>query len=83
MMSSNKDDLVFDPFSGSGSTEVAAMTCERNFIGCEMDKDMYEKACNRINSFDLNQVENYYKKHISSSEKDFKFGFSNRQILKK
>lgn len=83
MMSSNKDDIVFDPFSGSGSTAIAAMTCERNFIGCEKDYEMYTKALHRIETYNPEEYTNYYKKHISSSEKNFKFGFSSRNILPK
>ena len=83
MMSSNKDDLILDPFSGSGSTALASVICERNFLGFELDKEMYDKSCNRIDSFDIKSAENYYKKHITSSEKEFKFGFSERLIQKK
>lgn len=45
---SNKNDLVFDPFSGSGTTAVACKKLERNFIGSEIDKTYYDKAVNRL-----------------------------------
>ncbi len=83
MMSSNNGDTVFDPFSGSGSTAIASIICERNFIGYELDKEMFNKSCDRINSFDIKSAEHYYKKHITSSEKGFKFGFSTRVIQQK
>ena len=35
-MASNKDDLVLDPFGGSGTTYMAAELKERNWIGCEI-----------------------------------------------
>lgn len=35
----NENDIVFDPFAGSGSTGVACKLLNRNFIGCEIDKN--------------------------------------------
>lgn len=34
---SNPGDLVFDPFSGSGTTGVAALLGKRRFIGCDLN----------------------------------------------
>lgn len=39
---------VLDPFSGSGSTAVACLNTNRNFIGFEIDKEYYDAGCNRI-----------------------------------
>ena len=46
--SSNKGDIVFDPFVGSGSTAVAAVQLERDFLGFEIEKKYYEIAVRRI-----------------------------------
>ncbi|MBN2153867.1 MAG: site-specific DNA-methyltransferase [Candidatus Lokiarchaeota archaeon] len=35
----NPGDLVFDPYSGSGTTAIAAATCDRCGIGTEMNRD--------------------------------------------
>jgi DNA modification methylase len=36
--SSNKGDLVFDPFMGSGTVAAVAKKLGRNYLGCEIDK---------------------------------------------
>lgn len=38
LASSNKDDIIFDPFLGSGTTAVVAKKLDRNFAGIEIDK---------------------------------------------
>ena len=44
-----KDELVFDPYMGSGTTGVACRELGRNFIGCEIDDKYFEIAESRIN----------------------------------
>lgn len=46
--STNKGDIVLDPFAGSGSTLVAAKRAERNFIGFEIDPKFYDVANKRL-----------------------------------
>lgn len=45
---SNEGDIVLDCFSGSGTTGVAAIQTNRNFIGCEINPEYYEKSKERI-----------------------------------
>jgi len=40
----NEGGVVLDIFSGSGSTLIACDNTNREFVGCEMDKDYYEKS---------------------------------------
>lgn len=47
---SNVGDLIFDPCSGSGSTLLMARRLGRHFIGCELDKNFYEKAKKRLDA---------------------------------
>jgi len=42
-------DLVFDPFAGSGSTGVAALSLGRRFFGCEQEKRYATIAARRLN----------------------------------
>ena len=44
----NKNDTVLDFTMGSGSTGVACVETNRNFIGIELDKKYYEIAEQRI-----------------------------------
>ena len=45
---SDKGDVVFDPFMGSGTTAIAALDTERQFIGAEIAKEYVEIANERI-----------------------------------
>lgn len=48
---SNEGDLVLDCFAGSATTGVAALKTNRRFIGCELDKEYYEKASKRLENY--------------------------------
>ena len=49
---SNENDLVLDCFMGSGSTAIACKKTNRDYIGCELDKEYISKARKRIKSYD-------------------------------
>ena len=44
----NEGDTVLDNCMGSGTTAIACMNTNRNYIGFELDKDYYELANERI-----------------------------------
>ena len=46
---SNKGDVVLDPFMGSGTTGMACLELEREFIGIELMQDYYEPTKERLN----------------------------------
>lgn len=45
---SRAGDLVLDSHMGAGTTGVAALRNGRRFIGCEVDPDIFDIACRRI-----------------------------------
>lgn len=47
---SNEGDVVLDPFIGSGTTAIACINTNRNYIGFELEKEYYDLANERINS---------------------------------
>lgn len=48
--SSQPNDLVLDPFMGSGTTGVAALQTGRRFVGIEKDPEFFDIARRRISS---------------------------------
>ena len=46
--STNKDDIILDPFLGSGTTAVMAKKLQRNYIGFEQDKEYIKLAKKRL-----------------------------------
>ena len=40
-LTTNKNDLILDPFMGSGTTGIASVNLDRNFLGYELDKDYF------------------------------------------
>ena len=55
LIGSNEQDIILDPFMGSGTTGVVAKRLNRNFIGIEIDETYYCIAQKRIEN---TQIEN-------------------------
>ncbi|MGC8743919.1 MAG: DNA-methyltransferase [Verrucomicrobiia bacterium] len=49
LASTLQNNLIFDPFMGSGTTGIAALKLNRKFVGCELDNLYVKIAINRIN----------------------------------
>ena len=47
-VSSNKGELVFDPFAGSGTTLAVAHRLGRRWLGCELSGEYAKRALSRI-----------------------------------
>ncbi len=47
--SSKENDIIIDPFVGSGTTAVACRELNRQFIACEINQEYHKIACDRLN----------------------------------
>ncbi|WP_151838700.1 DNA-methyltransferase [Acinetobacter radioresistens] len=66
---SRENDLVFDPFMGSGTTAAAAVLNGRQYLGCELNQ-----------SYEILQKERIFKATQELQEKDLKLKESSRQL---
>jgi DNA modification methylase len=48
LASSNENDLVLDPFGGSGATALACLALKRQFITIELDENYYQIISERV-----------------------------------
>ncbi len=46
--SSNEGDIILDPFSGAGSTQISCIQLKRHYIAIELDETYYNTALKRI-----------------------------------
>ncbi len=53
---SREGDLIFDPFCGSGTTDVAAKELGRFFVGVEKEEEFAELAGRRIGAAERGEV---------------------------
>jgi len=84
-MFSFKNDIVFDPFLGSGTTSLAALKLERNSVGYELNKNYKDIIYEKINSgisIDCDGIVNLYDddcdlslKSMESIEKNLIYKF--------
>jgi len=66
-MYSVKEDIVLDPFLGTGTTMAAAMAAARNSIGCEIDHNFHEdiiKIKDTIVDISNKQIQARLKNHF-------------------
>jgi len=57
---SRDEDLIVDPFCGSGSTLVSAAICGRGFVGSDLDPNYCSIAQNRANHHELEDSDPIY-----------------------
>ena len=50
LKSTKPGDIVLDPYMGSGTTAMAALNCNRQFIGFEIDPKYHAEATKRVNN---------------------------------
>ena len=56
-IATNKNDVVFDPFMGVGSTGIAAIEMEREFIGIEIEKEYYVELQGELQDSEKARIE--------------------------
>lgn len=80
-IASNKDDIIFDPFMGVGSTGVAALELDRRFIGVELEESYFNVAKKRIeNVLAVNNNQSNMPKTYILSEEDKTVGVSEPNV---
>jgi site-specific DNA-methyltransferase (adenine-specific) len=57
----NEEDLVYDPFMGSGTTAKIAHLLNRNWVGSEISKEYVDIAVERLNEYMMNDLFNIEK----------------------
>lgn len=63
LTSSNKGDIILDPFMGSGATAISALINDRHFIGFEIDDEYYNSCIERIDNYKNTGIDNLCKKN--------------------
>jgi len=62
LASTNKDDLILDPFTGSSTTGLVAYLLGRKFIGIDNEKKYLDLSIERFEELDKNLKKKYPKK---------------------
>ncbi len=57
----NKNDIVFDPFIGSGTTAVACIETDRNYIGFELNPTYIDMSENRISKIGCKTFNEFFE----------------------
>ncbi len=60
LMSSDKDDIVLDPFVGTGTTAIAAKKLGRQFIGIDIDSEYVEIAQKKLEKVEPSIINGQY-----------------------
>ena len=66
LSSTNKNDLIFDPFLGTGTTAAVAKKIGRNYFGIEKEKKYFKAAVERLKK--TNKIEDHYLDTIKNNK---------------
>ena len=69
LLGSKKDQVILDPFMGSGTTGVVAKRLSRKFIGIELDREYFDISKERISKVNSTKVILTDKKLILDKDK--------------
>ena len=71
LSSTNDEDLVFDPFAGTGTTLIVAKQLSRRYLGVEIDPKNVEAINNRLSKLkNSDNIEKYRKDYIFTENLD-------------
>ena len=73
LCASNKNDIVLDPFMGTGTTGAVAKKLGRNFIGIEKDKKYFKAAEQRIKR--IKEIDEYFNIPMTNKKKEKRIPF--------
>ena len=73
LASSNKGDIIFDPFLGSGTTAVTAKKLGRKYVGIELDKKFAALSLKRLEMVNENRSIQGYSEGIFWERNSFSY----------
>jgi len=68
-LTTKENQIVLDPFMGSGTTAIAAKHLQRQFIGFEIKKEYYEESLERLKTIEPDYKSNKHVEQIKLFEK--------------
>ena len=66
----NENDIVLDPFMGSGTTALASFIEKRKFIGAEIQQEYYDLTVKRINDALVGEIKVREDKPVMTPNKN-------------
>ena len=73
LASTNKNDFVFDPFLGTGTTAVVAKKLSRNYFGIEKEKRYFDTAKQRLEK--TIKIEDHYLDTVKNNKSKLRIPF--------
>ena len=80
LSTTKKNDVVLDPYMGSGTTAVVAKDLKRHYLGAEIDSEYHTLIKRRLSGkpqkgkfVNLKQLRQYFAKHPKANPNDFSF----------
>ncbi|MFD0940819.1 DNA-methyltransferase [Pedobacter boryungensis] len=81
-LSSSEDDIILDPFTGSGSVMFQSAVMKRNYIGFELNSDFIKMFDNYLEKTFSNSRKEYELIDNLKGQSDFELQILNLRILK-
>ncbi len=82
LASSNENEIVLDPFSGTFTTSSVAIKNNRKAIGIELNEDYYKIGIRRTNIANSYKGEEIKKERIKKTQSRNKSSFIKRELNK-